>query len=267
MSYFKRFTDCCAGFALFSALMYLFTQFMAYTPKEEVSSLEKLKLFFSDAPTKDYKYYLPLIGLMALSLLVSLIFHRLPQVTFAVSLLPMLRLVSMYHSEKVYERPMLYFILGGLHIVGCLGECVRRDRIDRHRRSAFAVDLAGLLTAGFCLYLYRVAPTIATGDPYELSFFERKIYYGMADAPVLTFLWVTALLFAVLVLLRWLLRDLYYLDALLAIGPACYLIYLWYADRIPFHGDCIVTLAVIYAVARIIVMISCKPKNAYGFGS
>ena len=261
MSYFKRFADFCAGFALFSAVIYLFRQFMAYTPKEEVSLLEKLKLFFNSGARLDYKEYLPLLLLLLLSFIVSLAFHRLPYVCFAVSVLPLLQLISMYTSDRLYERPMLYVILVGMHSLGCLTECVRRDREDRRRRSALGTDAVALIAIGFCLYVLRLIPKLATMEIVQMSLFERKIFFSLENANTSIF-WKLAVIYAAAVLLRWLLRDLYYLDAALAAIPFGYTLYLWHGGRIPFHGSFLVTLAAVYLIARLIVMLSCHPKTA-----
>ena len=263
MTYFKRFTDFCAGFAAFSAGMYLFREFMEYTPKETVPLLEKLKLFLSNEPRKDYNIYVGLVGLLLLSLIVSLALHRFPYVAFAVSVLPMLRIMSMFCADTLYERPMLYFVLGGLHTLGCLAECVRRDREDRYRRSALAADLCGLVGVGVCIRILRAAPTV-TDIPYgELSFFEKRMYFSAAEADLSVFRTLCVLL-AFSVLLRWLLRDLYYLDAALSLVPFGYTLYHFYAKHIPFHGGMLLMLATLYALARIVIMLSCKPKKAYG---
>lgn len=262
MGYFKKFTDFCCGFAAFSAIVYLLREFMAYSPKEVESTLEKLKMFLSTSPSKDYRLYPPLIGLMLLSLTVSLTLRKFPSLPFAVSILPLLRIIFMYNDEKLYERPMLYVILCALHCLGCFLACVQRDRADRRRRSAFGADLVGLMLCGFCLYLLRFAPTVSAIDLFELTPFQKPIYFGLEGADLTVFRTIAAAVGAT-VLLRWLLRDLYYLDALCAVAFSAYGIYLWNSDRIPFHGDILVTFAVIYAAARLIVMLSCKPKSAY----
>ncbi len=263
MTYFKRFTDFCAGFAAFSAGMYLFREFMEYTPKETLSLLEKAKLFLSNEPRKDYAVYVGLVGLLLLSLLVSLALHRFPTVAFAVSVLPMLRIASMFAADTLYERPMLYFVLGGLHTLGCLVECVRRDREDRRRRSALAADLCGLVGIGVCVRILRVAPTVSELPYVELNFFEKRMYFSAAEAE-LSFFRALCILLAVGVLLRWLLRDLYYLDAAFSLVPLGYTIYHFYAKTIPFHGSMLFALTAVYALARIVIMLSCKPKKAYG---
>lgn len=261
MSYFKRFADFCAGFAIFSAVIYLFRQFMAYTPKEEVSLLQKVKLFFNNGARMDFKEYVPLILLLLLSFVVALAFHRLPYVCFAVSALPLLQVISMYTSDRLYERPMLYVILVGMHSLGCLAECVRRDREDTRRRSALGTDAVGLLAIGFCLYVLRLIPKLATMELVKMNLFEKKIFFSLDQANTSIF-WKLAILYAAAVLLRWLLRDLYYLDAAIAIIPFGYTLYLWHGGQIPFHGAFLVTFATVYLIARLIVMLSCKPKTA-----
>ncbi|MBE6547060.1 MAG: hypothetical protein E7668_06455 [Ruminococcaceae bacterium] len=263
MSYFKRFGDFCAGFAAFSAILYVFREFMEFTPKETVPLLEKLKLFFSDEPRREYRTYLILIGLLLLSLLISLLLHRFPYLSFATSVPPLLHIMLMYDAGLLYERPMLYFVLGGVHACGCLAECIRRDREDRRRRAAIAADLCGLVGMGLCGYVLRITPTIPDVPYGELNFFERQMYFSAAQADLTLFRRLLILL-AVTVALRWLLRDLYYLDAALAVGLFGYTLYHFYAKAFPFFGSMLLMLTAVYALSRVVIMLSCKPKRAYG---
>ena len=262
MSYFKRFTDFCVGFSLLAALLYLFRQFMAYTPKDDVSLTEKLKLFFSNGPRMSYECYLPLLLLLTLSLVVTLAFHKRPFVCFTVSVLPLLQLLFMYKADRLYERPMTYIVLAAVHSLGCLVECIRRDREDGGRRAALAADGAGLLAIAFGLYILRMIPRIADAAFADLNFFEKKAYFSAENADT-SFFWRLAILYAAILLLRWLLRDLYYADAALALIPFGYTLYRWHAGTIPFHGSIFITLAAVYLLARLAVMLSCRPKTAY----
>lgn len=259
MNIFKRFGDFCAGFAAFSAIIYLFREFMAYSPEGEVSVLEKLKLFLSFEPRRDYRFYLPMIGLFLLSLAISLLFHKRPYLSFAASVLPMLQVLTLFISEKLYERPMLYLILAIGHMAGCLWECIRLDRTKSGRRAALGVDLCGLVGVGLCLRILREVKLVGEMETVDMSLFQRKILAGLEEAD-LTVFYVTAALLGGTILVRWLLRDLYYLDALLALPLPVYTIYLWEAGRIPFHGSILSAVCITYALARLVVMLSCKPK-------
>ena len=261
MGYGKRFGDFCAAFAAFSAFMYMFCQYMAMDLDEIEGIVAKLKYFISNEPRKEYRYYLTLFILLVVSFTVSTVFHRLPFLTLAVSVLPMIQIIVMFDGEKLYERPMLFVVLAALHMVGCLLECIRRDREDRGRRTALAVDLLGLAAAGFCGYILYLSRDIANVDFTHISIIEKTLYsavvYFEADLSIFKYL---AIGISVAVILRLILRDLYYLDALLSLVPLGVCIYRWNSGSIPVFGSTLAMLTFAYAIGRISVMIFCKPK-------
>lgn len=261
MGYVKRFGDFCAAFAAFSAFMYLFCQYMAMDFKELEGFSEKIKFFFSNEPRRDYRSYLALLVLILLSFAVSVIFHKLPALTLGTASLPMILAVVMFDGEKLYERPMLYFVLLSVHFGGCLFECLRRDRQDRHRRSAIATDILGLCIMGFCLYILYISKDIVNIDFKDINIVERTLYSAVVyfDADLSWFRSI-AIFFGAIVFLRIVLRDLYYIDAFLSLIPLGAAIWLWHTDGIPVFGSVVAVLTLLYAIARISVMLFCKPK-------
>lgn len=264
MGYFKKFTDFCAGFALFSALIFLLREFMSFVPRgqEEPPMGERLTLFFSKEPIRDYDFYLPLIALLLLSLTLSLLLKKAPYVSFGVSLLPLTYCMLLFTQDKLYERPMLYLVLLSLHSLGCFVACLLSDREDRGRRGAYAADLACLAVAGLGALTLRRSEKVLSLEWGEASLFDQTMYYPLLEDADLSVFRMVIPIFLVLILLRLLWRDLYFLDAALALPPAVYLIYLWCADGIPVHGALLVSLSVICALARLTVMLVCKPKSS-----
>ncbi len=261
MGYFKRFGDFCAAFGAFSAIMYIFCQYMAFDFKELEGIGEKLKYFFSNEPRKDYRFYIPLILLFIISFTLSTLLHKYPQFTLAVSALPMIQIIAMLDADKLYERPMLYVVLSAAHICGSLFECIRRDREDNGRRAAFATDLLGLCAVGFCVYALITARGIADLDHQKANIFQSQLSMLLSySAPDLSIFKYTAVCFGALAAIRLILRDLYYLDALLSVVPLVGLVYLWNSGDVPIFGSVIAALALIYVIARFSVMLLCKPK-------
>lgn len=261
MGYVKRFGDFCAAFSAFAAFMYLFRQFMGLDFGEIEGIVEKLKYFLSNEPRKDYRFYLTLFVLFAISFTVSTVFHRLPYLTLAVSALPMLQTVIMFDGNYLYERPMVFVVLSAIHSACCLFECIRRDKEDRGRRSALALDLFGLTVAAFCGYILYISKSIADVDYTKINVIEKTLHasvvYFEAD---LTWFKYIAIAFCVAAVLRFILRDLYYIDALLSLIPLGACIYLWNSGGIPVFGSALCALSLTYAVGRIAVMLFCKPK-------
>ncbi len=258
MGYFKRFGDFCAAFGAFSAIMYLFCQYMAMDFKEIEGLREKLEYFFSNSPKKDYRFYLPLIAFFILSFVLSTCLHRHPEFTLAISVLPMLQAITMFDAEGLYERPMLYIVLSSVHICGCLFECIRRDREDGRMRSAFACNFLSLLISGFCLYILRISENIKDIDIQRSDIFKYKLWMLFEyDAPDMKLFIYAVVCFAVLALLSLIFRRLYYFDALLSLVPLIGSVYLWNSGRVDIFGATLVSLALIYAICRISVMLCC----------
>ena len=262
MGYFKKFTDFCAGFAAFSALMYLFREFMAYTPKgeEPVGLREKLDRFLSAEPIRDYDFYLPLIALLLLSLILSLLLKKRPYLSFAVSLLPLSYTLLLFTEGHLYERPMLYVILSALHTAGSLIACILEDREDRGRRGALALDLGCLVTAGLCARVLLWSPDQIGEETERIPLFDQILLQASEGADRSVFLAVAIILTAS-VLLRLLWRDLYFLDAALAILPTAWVLLRFFGGEIPFFGALLSALCALCAIGRITVMLCCKPRQ------
>lgn len=262
MSAFKKFTDFCGGFAAFAAIFYLFREFMPFKPKEDpVSLIQKVKLFFSDEPQFEYRPYLLLILFLVLSVLVSLIFHRLPYVAFPVSLLPLARSFDMLEREEIYERAMFYVVLAVLHAFGILWECVRRDREDGRQRSALALNL-GAATVALVSFLIFMRPRALVGTELtEVRFFDRILLQAMLQGESFAIFQTMAVVFLVTCAVGFLLWELHYLQAAFAIGVAFFTVLQWSMGSFAVYGSVLPTMAVSLAIGRIVVMLSCAPSR------
>ncbi len=260
--YFKRFGDFCAGFSIFAALLFLFRQFMIFRPAaEDAEGMgAKLILFFSEKAPREYRLYVILIALLLLSLTLSALLKKLPSVTFAVSLLPLCFTVFLFAGGRLYERPAVYLILAILHTASQLFACIDSDRQDRGRRAAFGTDLASLFLTALCVGILLRAPFVTRHVWSELSLFEKQMYDPLLRGDSLWVFGACALAYAILALLRFLWRDLYFLDAALSFLPAIALVYWWCAEKIPFHGALLATLSVLCFLSRLGIMLLCKPK-------
>lgn len=263
MGQVKRFGDFLAGFGAFAAFMYMFRQFMSYDFKEIEGMGEKLKYFLSGEPTKEYRFYFALFLTFAISCALSCAFHKLPYVALAVSSVPLIQTVIMFDEEYLYERPMVFVIISIAHCATCLFECIRRDRDDRGCRAALGLDLFGLSAAAFCGYVLFISKGIAEIDAEKVNVIEKTLYTAVTqpEANVLySDLIIILIAFCVLALLRILLRDLYYIDAALAVALAVFSVYRWNAEKITVFGSVLCFMAVAYAVGRLAVMLFCKAK-------
>ncbi len=262
MSYFKKFADFCSGFACFTALIYLFRQYMVFEPdtEEAVGMLEKLKLFVSKTEKYDNRLLLTLALLFALSVLAGRIFsRRLCFVPVIAALVPLLLAVDMIEAERIREYPMMYVFFGGLAVVAGMYECVRMDRADGKRRAAWARSLTCASVALFCFGIYKRADEVLrlsfTGglEPWEREF----ILAGEMDIKLFA---TVGAVYLVLLVIGLLLTDIYFIDAALAVVPAVWLIYLWNAQKLTAHAHLFVTLGVAYAAVCTIAAFSGRAR-------
>ena len=166
----------------------------------------------------------------------------------------------MFKAGRIYERPMLYIVLAVLHCAGTLAECIRRDRESGGRRASIASSLCGLLCAALCVYIYVFATNAPTQPTPEMSFFERTLIYNALGCDDLSPYVISASLLGATVILSFILRDIYFIDAALAAIPCAYVLYEWNVDGLPAHGALIATLGAVYFISRAAVMLSCRPR-------
>ena len=257
MSNFKRFSDICAGFAAFSAAFYVFCQYMGYDFKEIDSMKEKIKLFLE--PERGFSFFLPLILLFLFSCIFSLIFTKLPYLTLALSVLPLAYTLIMFADDRIKEYPLLYLVLGLIHVFGCLYECIRMDKSDRGCRAAIGIDLIALMTVLFVLFVYRTAGRLEGTEPEKMNLIQRRLF-EFKDGLDLSMFKSTAIMIAVPPILRIIWRDLYYIDAAISLIPLTVTLRRFGAERFPVFGEVLVAFVSVYAIGRIAVMIFCKPK-------
>ena len=258
MSVFKKFTDFCGGFAAFSAIFFLFAEFMEYSPKDEPESLlQKLKMFLSDEPQFEYRPYLLLIALLVGALVISLLLRKRPYLAFGVSVLPLAYAISMLDYGQIYEYPMLYVVLGAFFAMGNLWECVCLDREDGRQRSSLAVSLACALIAILSLAIYLRAGALIDVPMAEAKFFDRTLILAIGQNESFVIYRTVAIVFAVLCVIGFLLWELHYLNAIVAAVMMGYVLVLWCTDAFSVYGAVLPTCAVAIAIARGVVMLSC----------
>ena len=143
MNYFKRFTDFCAGFAIFSALMYILGKFTSFNPQDAQGMMDKVKLFVDKELHADNRACVLMVILFGVSLVAGLVFERMPYISFAVSILPLAWVCVMLWQEFLSERPMLYLLMAATHCLGNLAHSLILDREDKKRRAFACVNILG----------------------------------------------------------------------------------------------------------------------------
>ncbi len=271
MRYFKKFGDFCSGFAAFAVIIYLFRQFMLFKPDknedmtaEELAELgmrDKIGLFLSRETEYGNFLLLVLAVLLIASVLAGVIFKRLPYISTAFAVCPLLLCVDMIKDEQIEEYPLLILLLTCIAFLSCLYECIRRDREDGGCRIGIAGDILCAMSAVFLIFLNKRAGSFtALGEDFDiqtLGQFEREIYRGVNGESAFdgSLILILAVIYFALVMVRIAFRDIYFIDFLLALPAACLLIYKWNAGALMFHAELIVTLSICILCARLVAML------------
>lgn len=259
MTYFKKFGDFCSGFSAFTALMYLFRQYMMFDFKdEELKILEKAKIFFSPTANPPYYAMLILAAVFVLSVIGGRVFARLPYVAIVFCVTPLMMTVYMIKANLIAEYPMLYAILGIVALISAVADCIHMDKSDGKCRGAYAGDAVSLFFAVFCVFVarkYTELSSLSKDGAVALSRFENDILANGTQAEI-KLLYILAALYVLLTVVSLILRDIYFIDALLCVPPATYLIYMWGAQRLTLLPEILVTLALAVVAVRMITAIS-----------
>lgn len=263
MNYFKRFSDFCAVFAISAAAIYTLRKFMSFNPADAEGMVEKLKLFFSKDYYRDYRSYIVLITLLTVSLVVGAVLERFPYIGFALSLAPMLQILLMFGDGKLYERPMLYVILGIAHVLGNIVHSLYLDRADGKRRGFICVNLAGIALSALGFWVWRRAELLshigAVLDEDKLGSRDAAILAGVEDGAQSIILKLS-LMILVGVAISIILRDVYFIDAAVAVIPFVYSAHLVATEKLRLFPLAIIFITLFYLIFRLLILI-CEPMS------
>lgn len=276
MSYLKKFTDILLFVGIFGIFVYVFGQYMAFTPEETVSTTEKLKLFFSEDVSKNYRPYILMILLMCLSFAVNRLLPKLPALNLAFASLPLIFVFNMFSLKQLYNKfPALYIIVCILNVFGCLYECISRDREDGGRRTLTGSCGVGLLAFGAdCAVLYAVRKYALLFDIFmagELSEKENKVAFALkrfginilreTDDAELKAIKVLAVMLAVGIAVSVILRGAYFIDLAAAAIPFGYAVFMWNKGILVKAPMFVLIPTCIYFICRLAAALSCTPRE------
>lgn len=257
MSAFKKFCDFCGGIALFVGALFLFREFMSFSPEQIVTLREKWTLFLSESE-QDVRPYLGLVGLLALSLLVGILCRRLPFVGFAVATLPFLQALSMLRDGYLYERPMLYLLFGALPIIGNLFDALHRDSLDGRHRAFVLGNVSSLLSLGFCLLiLWRISVLKDAVELDELRRFDQTLLSAAEEN--LSHLRQLAALYGVGIAVSLAFCGAYWLDVILAALPLIWALPRQIMGTLGPHSELLLSLMILCLCCRLALMAAGTP--------
>ncbi len=279
MSYFKRFTDFLAVVGVFSAAVLLISEYMSFNLDNIGEETSKLDVFFSRIYGAEHRYYFFLILLLLVSAVLGRILCRFPSVCFFISFLPFLHVMNMFYSQNLTSQPMLYVSVTALHCVGNLYEASFYDRMNEKRLLPSAVrcaNVAGTMSAvsaflgAFLANRYSgVYAEFYNGEMsnerYELfsdiNFFGIRLISDF-DKKELNALIILGIVVAVSLILGFVWRGVYFLDAACAIVPFIYIIWCFNQGYVFPNTMAVMLSTTLYFICRVVTAISSVPyKN------
>ena len=279
MSLFKKLTDFCAGIAAFVGSLFLLQKYMLFEPLDTQEYIEwlsyeikysngklspsmldgiteapsKLSQFFTPKLANEYDYRLLaiLIVTLAISILVGLIFKKLPYVSFFFSLIPAVEITYLFTKERLYTQIGLFLIAGALHVAGSIFECIIRDKADGRHRLWVCAKISLLFPAAFCLLCTKLTDVISIeGIDDKLPIF-KDIAFKMTNPNNMEIVtkigWMYVIIFAVAMVFY----NVYFIDTILTAIPLIYTIHMLYSENLSFNPALFTVLAAICFMTHI----------------
>ena len=259
MSIFKKFANGCAGFVIFTAVMETFCQFMTVSPDEVESMKERILLFFTPDNYKDYRGYVILSLWVALGLVLSLLFRKLPVIGFFATLPAFAYGWLLLSEDKFYSRPILMPLLLSIWVAGSLFDCVQKDRQRPHGLGLWVGNGAAAAPALFCGWILFSASRLGETLSERKGLVETLLFRAVQSEKDFSIYTTVAILFLGSILISLLCFQLYFVDGVLSLIPACYVTYHWMAGDFPVFGAVVAILSLLCAAVRITVMLTCPP--------
>ena len=279
MSLFKKLTDFCAGIAAFVGGLFLLQKYMLFKPLETKEYIEwlsyeikysegrlphsllediteapsKLSQFFTPKIANEYDYRLLaiLIITLAISIVLGLIFKRLPYVCFFFSLIPALEVTYLFTHERLYTQVGLFLIAAALHVAGNVFECIVRDKEDGRHRLWITAKISLLFPAAFCLLCTKIADRIPIDGIEDRLPIFKELAFKMTtpeNMEIVTKIgWMYVIIFAVATVFY----NVYFIDAILSTVPLVYTIHMLYSGNLSFNPALFAMLAAVCFMTHI----------------
>jgi len=266
MSNFRKFTEFCAGISVFAAIMYVLRQYLEYNFKDVESTKEKLKIFFDPSSSRDYRGYILLAALLLLAIAVSLVFKRVPELSFFLSALPLLYVIYLYDAGRLYERPMLFFCLSIVQITGNLFDSLKLSEKGRKYSPVITSFFASLIPLLCCLLtLWRKGEV--TNIPLDKLYpFDLEIMRNIDDIDVSLFKTI-AVMYGVILLISIILRGVHFIDFFLSLVPLVFVIYKQSTEALGPHHEIIMAAAILCSITHLCLTVGARSKAFLKEGS
>ena len=278
MSLFKKFTDFCAGIAAFVGGLFLLQKYMTFKPltdseyahllsydvkynnvtldEEMIKAPSKIKQFFTPELVSDFDYRMLaiLIVTLMLSVIVGIIFRKLPYVCFFFSLVPAVITTYVFTQNALFTQIGLFLIFGALHVAGNLFECVIRDREDGKHRVWLCAKISTLFPAAFCLLCTKLTDKIVIDENIndKLPIF-KEIAKTLTKPENMELVTKIGWMFLIIFVVTTLFYNVYFIDVILSAIPVGYTVHLLYSGNLAFNPALFTVLALICFMTHIVL--------------
>ncbi len=263
MKMIKKFGDFFPLLAAVSAWIHLLTKFFPFSPLEETSLFGKLLAFFSPATKDDYFSFLIMSGLFFAVFLLAKLLPRFGSVHVAAALLPLGWSLFLLQAENLGDRPMLYVICAILYLICAFVDCLLKDREDDGNRALLAARLCSILTALFALLVYIRFRSVETIPPEEWNFFDRAIGSAWQSGASPSAYWRLALMYSLITVIGFLLKDLYFVEALIHLIPTVFVMMRWHSGALAAYGATLSALSVCCLLGTLLLTFFGKPLGPW----
>lgn len=274
MSLFKKLTDFCAGVAAFVGGLFLLQKYMVFEPLDTKEYIEwlayeikysqgklsptlldsvteapsKLSQFFTPklANEFDYRLLAILIITLAVSVLVGIIFKKIPYVCFFFSLIPAVEIVYIFTEQRLYTQIGLFLIAGALHVAGNVFEAILRDKEDGRHRLWVCAKISLLFPAAFCLLCTKMADKAAAIERFDdkLPIF-KDLAFKMTKPENMEIVTKIGWMYLIIFVIAMVFYNVYFIDTILTAIPLVYTIHMLYSGNLSFNPALFTVLAAI----------------------
>ena len=253
MSYFKKFTDFFAGVAAFVCALFILRKYMEFTPpNKEEGAPAKFIQFLETSATDDYLMLIAMVLILALSVIISIVFRKLPYACFAFSIVPAVYICYLFGADKLAEQDALFIIAIALQMIGNLVECILRDREDGGHRLFIASKLSYVMGIAVCIYMIK-----SLNEPHPetiegLNTFEKELFAHLnpLDVGIITSLvWMLAIIMIVGLLLY----NVYFIDAILSLIPLGFVMFKFTFEKLTFAPFIFICVTSVCALSNIML--------------
>jgi len=253
MSYFKKFTDFCAGVAAFVAALLFLRHYMDFdVPNTEPDAPGKLSQFLESSGTTDYSMILWLIVILFASVAVGIIFRKFPYVCLAFSIFPTLLVAFMFEQDLLYEQESIFLALTALHVIGNLVECAILDKEDGKHRLFLASKISAALGAVICLFISWQIKKPKPESTEGFNTLQKQIFVFAKDEDTAAISILAYMLLGIFII-GLLLYNVYFVDALLSLIPFGYALFNLTFTKISFAPYVFLCIAAICLISNIML--------------